>query len=508
MLKQLKRIGVPLAMATQHPDSASRYIDANGEVDEAVRDLLPFEMGGFGCDEKMIDYEGKLTPYHQMRWISEQLSRLGLVAGEDYVLTPRVPNPRLEQIDRHLFTIIASLITNAYVESSVKYVIVPMIESSDELMRLYRRIVILSKMIQEELNVVMRQDIQVIPLIEDFSVMINVDNVLRRFVVSIKRELEVDRFRVMMGKSDTAMIYGHVTSIIGIKIALSRLWRLGEEADVKIYPIIGVGKLPFRGNLSQETVREFADTYRWFYTVTIQSGIRFDVGPHAVSKIITELLDNVGRKPRVYDSDEERLLVDLCRIMTREYLKFIIRIFDKILMLNNFIPKRRDRLEVAVYSRTLTGGAMFTQDPELINMIEDRNPVLPRAINFVAAMYTMGIPPVIVGLGRGLREVKRTYGEHAFELLIREIQPIIAKDLEFDLPLLDLEVSRRYMGERPFKLLYDDYEELTNMFSVKMVSGPMVERHRHLIRLFSKSVGREECTKYLLEAGVVRGSLG
>jgi len=45
-------------MCTQHPDSTVR-VSSDQEVDEAI---VAFTM--YGCDEIMIDYEGKLTPYN------------------------------------------------------------------------------------------------------------------------------------------------------------------------------------------------------------------------------------------------------------------------------------------------------------------------------------------------------------------------------------------------------------------------------------------------------------
>jgi len=64
------------------------------------------------------------------------------------------------------------------------------------------------------------------------------------------------------------------------------------------------------------------------------------------------------------------------------------------------------------------------------------------------------------------------------------------------------------MGERPFKLIYEDFEEIKNRFRIEPISEPWVEKHRELIRLFNKYFGKEECIKYLTDAGILRGSLG
>ena len=43
-----------------------------------------------------------------------------------------------------------------------------------------------------------------------------------------------------------------------------------------VFPIIGVGSLPFRGGLSPNTVKSFLDEYAGIRTVTIQSAFRYD----------------------------------------------------------------------------------------------------------------------------------------------------------------------------------------------------------------------------------------
>lgn len=506
--KQLSRIGIPLAMCTQHPDSANRCITADEEVQEAVKDIMPFDAGGFNCDEKMVDYEGKLTPYHEVKWIAEELTRLGYKAGRDYILTPRLPNPRLENLDRHLFVLISSLITNIEVPEAVQYMINPMTGSSKELLDLQRRIWNISRLLEEETGKRMSVEVRVIPLIEDIDVMFNISELLRRWIIESSIFVKSEIVRVMIGKSDAAMVYGHVPSILGIKVALSKLWKLGQELGVRIYPIIGVGRLPFRGHLGPDAVREFADTYRWFYTVTIQSGIRFDMGPQAVREVLTNLEDKIGRTPRIFSIEEEYLIKKVCKVFTAEYLRFIVRVVDKILIINSFIPKRRDRLDVTKYSRSIQESALFSEDREIIEYVEDRNIILPRAINFTAALYTMGIPPTLIGLGRALRKIEQLFPEYVIELILREVSPILQKDLQFDLALVDVDIARKYLDNKAFKLLLEDLEEIRNRFNVEPYSEDWVEKHRQLIYLFYKNFGREESVKYLVEAGIVRGSLG
>ena len=58
---ELTRISA--TMATQHPDSASTYIPVQKEPKVALDVLRPRSKDGFGIEEYMIDFEGKMTPY-------------------------------------------------------------------------------------------------------------------------------------------------------------------------------------------------------------------------------------------------------------------------------------------------------------------------------------------------------------------------------------------------------------------------------------------------------------
>jgi len=100
----------------------------------------------FECDEVMSDYEGKLTPYAQPKDIVLRAYKLGIAAGEDYFITPRVPNPRLEDIDRLALSLEASIMADYYSyrylnTQAVKWIILPMVEDP-EIIRLVQRLII------------------------------------------------------------------------------------------------------------------------------------------------------------------------------------------------------------------------------------------------------------------------------------------------------------------------------------------------------------------------------
>ncbi len=89
---------IPATMATQHPDSASTYVPVQKEPEEALEALKPVNKGGFGIDEYMIDFEGKMTPYVQTSEIMLRLITEGLVPGGDVFVTPRIPSVSQETV--------------------------------------------------------------------------------------------------------------------------------------------------------------------------------------------------------------------------------------------------------------------------------------------------------------------------------------------------------------------------------------------------------------------------
>lgn len=504
---------VPLAMATQHPDSATRSFTADDEVEEALQDLLPREKGGLGLDEKMVDYEGKLTPYHQAAWIIEELIKRGLTPGDDFLITPRLPSEKLEEPERQVMVLWGVLMANKKSihmtgSQAIRYVITPMSSTGYEIYVLQRRIIKLQRLAEEELGV-KTGHIEIIPLIEDLESLLHTDKILEGMKNAILSGLGLryTHYRVLLGKSDTALSYGHVSSSIALVYGLSRLYKWSYKEETRAYPIIGVGALPFRGHLAPWSVEKFVEQYPGYYTVTIQSGIRFDLGREAVERTVSVLREGLYSKPRLLSPGEEKTLVEATRLFTAEYLRFILRIIELIPLIASYAPRVRARMSHSEYGRSFSSLA-FTMDKEILSMKPPEGIKLPRAIHFAASLYTMGIPPSLVGLGRGLKRVERELGAEALELVLK-VLPLLRHDVSYDARFYVKDIVEKYVSDpKALKLLEEDIAIARDFFGAD--ATPSEEYVKALVEA-REAIARnskDEAEKAIARAGKMRGSLG
>jgi phosphoenolpyruvate carboxylase len=191
------------------------------------------------------------------------------------------------------------------------------------------------------------------------------------------------------------MNYGLVSAVLLNKIALQRLHKLSQEIGVAICPIVGVGSAPFRGNLRPQTVERVVAEYPGTYTFTVQSSFKYDHPPEEVRKGILKLYGREIGLPQ--EVDEQRCLEIISKYYT-EYQRQITPLAKVINELVKYVPSRRKRkLHVGLfgYSRSMEGIK------------------LPRVITFVAALYSLGLPPEILGLNAldkdDMRFIKQVY---------------------------------------------------------------------------------------------------
>ncbi|HAO61229.1 MAG TPA: phosphoenolpyruvate carboxylase [Erysipelotrichaceae bacterium] len=456
---------LPKSIATQHPDNSVKYITVQHEPDEAIHCLLDQQNGGLGIDEIMVDFEGKLTPYHQTSQIALGLVHLGIVPGRDVFITPRIPNAKKEPIFRQIMSVMSLIETNilAYEHTSIQSIhetIVPMIENGKDVIQTHERINSVIELGNKNYAVQFPLDsILVIPLLESIHSLFHVDQILDDYYRYLKEKGKpVDCLRVMLARSDSALSNGLVASVLSVVEAISKAYNWARKNDVEVAPILGCGALPFRGHLTQENIEEFLKTYEGVRTFTIQSGLRYDHGPLKTKEVIHRIneYDAHLTYPEI-DPRNKDLLLESIGIFSKHYILTFIKIIDVVNVVANYIPKNRDRLSSSKtglsYTREvidLDELADLVKDPilkeELRQIKTDLHPSIPRAISFTSAMYTIGLPPEFIGTGRGLREVFEKYGDVGVEQLLA-FYPSLRADLNFAKKFVNLSTSLDILDE-------------------------------------------------------------
>ncbi|MEM0027749.1 MAG: phosphoenolpyruvate carboxylase [Ignisphaera sp.] len=366
---------IPRLMCTQHPD-ASVKITAQEEVDEAIQGYTMYE-----CDEVMSDYEGKLTPYAQPKDIVTKAIKLGIPIGEKYFITPRIPNPNLEDIDRVALSLEASLIANYYSHrhantQAVKWIIMPMVEDPNSVRLVQKLVIKKARIFQDELDLP-KMDVQLVPLVEDTNRFLEIHRYITILYNTVKEfGIELNHLRVFLGKSDAAVRTGHVASALGLMYALNELRKIDEELDLDIKPIIGMGSPSFRGGINNPKLVEYeVRHYQGYSTVTIQSAVRYDIPFTDYRKVSSTIMQWLGKKPK----DIPSLVLRIIRDAAESYKKTIARYLGILVKYASSIPSTRDRVTWKEYGR------IFPAEDKTINV--------PRAIVYTATWYVLGIPP-------------------------------------------------------------------------------------------------------------------
>ncbi|MEM2098348.1 MAG: phosphoenolpyruvate carboxylase [Candidatus Bathyarchaeia archaeon] len=403
MKTELEEETIPRTMSTQHPDnvnipewSDNEVIDGNAEIYEAY-----FAYETLGCHEVMWDAEGKDVDTRVVRKLLTQYKEFFTthVIGKDVRLTYRIPNPRIEAVEKKVFVetlqnipVACDVATSFYQKETVPIfeVILPFTTESRELIMLnnyYKKVIIEDENVElcDSLKVkdwvggFKPKKISVIPLVEDFNSLLTVDQIVRPYIDAAK----LNSLRVFLARSDPALNYGLLCSVLLAKIALSKLRKLENATNTIIHPIIGAGSKPFRGHLAPDNISNFLQEYRGLSTVTVQSAFRYDYPLEQVKesiRILNHKLPN-GTAPTI-EPHEEALLIKILHKCRQNYEDTIEKLAPLINSIAPYVPPRRARkLHIGLfgYSRNVAGTS------------------LPRAITFTAACYSIGIPPEFIG---------------------------------------------------------------------------------------------------------------
>lgn len=392
---------IPRCMSTQHPDNVSipffaqdTVLEGEDEIQEAY-----YAFSHLGCDEQMWDCEGKEVDNYIIKKLLTKYPDYfaGQRLGRDVFITLRVPNPTVERAEAKILLETLESIPRSFDAAKLVYgddtppvfeVILPMTASAkciDRVASYYRDFVVGKQdrpfsagdiTIAQWIGEFHPERIDVIPLFEDMEHMLGAHRLVQEYL----RGKDIRRQRVFLARSDPAMNYGLIAAVVFNKIALRRLHVLSGETGVEILPIIGVGTAPFRGNLSPRTVPRITREYPSVYTFTIQSAFKYDYPPDEVRAAVRALHDRTPKAPP--EIDEARCLA-ICERYVQEYQRQITELAPVINQVARYVPGRRKRkLHIGLFGYSRSLGATS----------------LPRAITFNAALYSIGMPPELLGL--------------------------------------------------------------------------------------------------------------
>lgn len=525
---------------TQHPDSASRYIPVRDEPKEAIEALTPQPIG-LGLEEIMVDYEGKLTPYHQTAEITLGLLERGLVPGRDVLVTPRIPSATQETAFHQLMALMSVIESNfqlslAGSDGAIREVIVPMVETAGELIDVRRRIQDVIELGHKEFGTSRDPDaVQVIPLIEEVPELLGAGRLLEEYIGrAAESGYGVDRLRVMLGRSDSAMVYGMVPSVLAVKVAISDCCAMGREKGIEVYPIYGGGVLPFRGHVSLDNFDRLVSDYAGVRTVTVQSGLRYDSDSEAARQVAIKAHEGLAGGPALaYNAQQRSEIAALIGIFTVPYLESFAELLPTVLAVSEVIPRQRDRLA----RKSAVGYARAAADPaKLAAEIDDaeisalvgavatlKAANLPRAISFTGALYSIGLPPEFIGTGRGLAAVAERYGDEGISRLL-QIYPGIRADMAKAGRYANLKTAAIHLPETLLEQLSGDMDEVSSRLDIEI--GPVSaddQRYHVLLETVqpmlkqltaneyewaSDAADRNLVTEWICRLGRLRGSLG
>jgi len=494
-------------MASQHPDNAAKpywhtgaFIDVGEEYKET---FLAFSE--LGIDEYKWDWEGKLVDESVMERLigtyTDYFSKNQI--GKDKFLTFRLPNPKVEtefRIGRAFLCLLnASTMTKQFKLHTPPLfeVILPMTESAQEMLDIQEAFQEIGglkhklyKMEKEALPI-----LELIPLFEQVETIINSDKILEEYLAGYTQQFKQKPtyLRPYVARSDPALNAGIVPTVLAIKIALSKYKQFSQKHKIPLYPIIGCAALPFRGGLTPNNIKSFVNEYKGVQTVLIQSAFRYDYPKKEVIAAIKQLHDLLPKaQPLIISKKEEEDLVHMFPHFETAYRTTIENIAPLINQVASFIPKRRERVQhVGLFGYSRGVGKVS----------------LPRAIAFTAALYSLGIPPELIGTGRGLRIIcalKQT-------ALLEKYYVNIKEDITRAGRYFNRENLLKLIEHSPeWGAILDDVEAIEGYLGRPL--GPISESEKKHLALTSeilKSLDKGGKTQeYIEKAAILRQSIG
>jgi len=389
-------------MSTQHPDNVTiPFFAENGVMngDDEVKEAF-YTFSNLGVDEQLWDAEGKEVDTFVVKKLLSRHPEFFKknILGKDKFITLRVPNPDVEKDEgKILLEALHSIPRNFDIGKKfynedigpVFEVVIPMCSSEKNLIRIheyYKQFIIKNQekqiyendiSLREWLGQMNPHDIRVTPLFETKDAIINADKYVQKYVEFEKiKEFQ----RVWFARSDPALNYGSTSAVLLGKIGLQKLYEFQEKSSITIYPILGCGSAPFRGNFKPTNADKMLLGYPSIQTFTMQSAFKYDYNPRKVLNAVEKINETSRKAPSPIDVEFASNLINKMEVSHQESIKELAPIINEF---NQFIPQRRKRkLHIDLFGYARKQGEIS----------------LPRAINFCATLYSLGLPPDLLGL--------------------------------------------------------------------------------------------------------------
>jgi len=493
---------IPSVMFSQHPDHAGKpywhtkpLVETRDELHECF-----LMMQDLGAEEVMWDWEGKLVDEAVMeRLLSEHLAFFKThPLGEKVFLTFRVPNPRVEsgyRLGRAFMVILSAreAAQGAGLPSSPLFeVILPMTETAGELLTLHRSFERFSKAAEYSFGQKANgaRPLEVIPLFERVETIFKSGRILADYLAGYEKQFKrlPPYIRPFCARSDPALNSGIVATTLAVKWALSEYAKFSKQKGVPTFPIIAPGSLPFRGGLTPETADAFLDEFAGVRTFVIQSAFRYDYPFGVVKKGVRHIIRKAPTtKTAILSEETGRDIERIIPWFEKPYRKAVQEAAPFIQRVAEHIPPRRERMQhIGLFGYSRGVGSLR----------------LPRAIGFTAACYSLGVPPELFGVGRGIERARKEEQLHTVDALYKTLRPSLIRAGRFLRKEGLVELGLGYIAKEV--ALIEDYlgEQL----------GPRMKEEKRHVALSGKIIAAlkkgKPFTKEIEEAAVLRQALG
>lgn len=498
---------IPPTMVSQHPDHGAKpywhpkeFISSRSEVTEC---FLSFS--DLGVSEYKWDWEGKFVDESVVEHLlSEHFDFFKKnPLGKEKFLTFRLPNPKVEtefRLSRAFMVILGASALAKQIglhSPSLFEVILPMTESAEEMISVqeaFRELSSLKHPLHKMDNGTIKH-LEVIPLFEQVQTIIHSNQILRDYLTLHKLQFGTTPkyIRPYVARSDPALNSGLIPTVLAIKVALSRYLDFEKETGVLLFPIIGSASLPFRGGLTPYTVDNFIEEYKGIKTTLLQSAFRYDYPKKDVTKAIKLIENKLQTKKATKISRENELslraFIPIFELYYRQTVEGIAPIINH---LASLLPARRERVQhigLFGYSRGL--GKVK----------------LPRAIGFTGALYSLGIPPELIGTGRGLKALRKIKKLGLLESYYKNLSSDLLRAGRF---LNKKNLAKLSKNSPYWEQVSEDVLEIEKYLKTSFVPVTFEEKeHQKISEKVFKNLNKSNMSEKLLtQAAILRHSLG